>query len=65
MQSKNQHISFNISNGFKNQIKKRTCRITEFNVIQTINVLFLKVMFLQISPKMEIYNALGESKTFC
>lgn len=39
--------------------------MTTFSVIQTINLVFFKVVFLQIGPKMEIYNELGESKTFC
>lgn len=37
----------------------------KFSVKQTINLIFFKVMLLQINPIMAIYNKLGELKTFC
>lgn len=39
--------------------------MTKFSVKQTINLIFFKVMLLQINPIMTIYNKLGELKTFC
>lgn len=39
--------------------------MTKFSAIQTINLIFFNVMFLQIGPKMAIYNKLGELKIFC